>query len=349
MINKYFLFTLILTTFFYRGLGQTSSKAFKLSGTINSITGVIYLFPIGDRTYYQNLNKPIDAEVKNNHFTIYEPCQYPYAFRIALKVNSKLVYLSDIFWVDPKDQKITCNIDSLRKTPVIYNSSMKELKKKFLAYRLKLKTFNNKIDRDSILLEYTKLNPDSFISLWKLIDAFSYNGYQPLYDSIFSQLSPTIKDTYTGKILGNKLNSAKIITIGHIFPVLNLYDSNGKKIIKDFNKESKYVLVDFWNSYCSPCIGQFDILKRLFSDYHDKGFNIIGISNENTYSISNWRKIIQEKKLTWDQFLDLNGQICLKMDINLFPTNFLIGQNGKIIAKNLSMVELSNFLKINLK
>ena len=108
-------------------------------------------------------------------------------------------------------------------------------------------------------------------------------------------------------------------------------------------------MVDFWFSHCGPCIGQFDTMKKLYSEYHDKGFNIIGIARDNLNTIPSWKKIIKEKQLTWDQYLDLNGQICLSLDINFFPTNFLINQNGKIIAKNLSMVELSTFLKKQLR
>lgn len=328
---------------------QSISKTFNLDGKINSNSGRVILVPIGGEIYYPNQKGTFETDVKNRQFTISKPCLYPYAFKIGLKLNSELVYISDIFWVNPGNQKITCNIDSIRAIPIINNLTMKELEGTF-ANSFKNTKLNSKgLDNDSILLKYTKANPNSFVSLWKLIDIFSHKGYKPLYDSIYTQFSAIIKSTYTGKMLEKKLKAASIVKIGAVFPALNLSDSKNLKVFTFFDRHNKFTFVDFWNSHCGPCIGQFDALKKLYSIYNEKGFSIVGISNDNKKSMGDWENIINKHQLPWEQFLDLNNKVCSSLSIYVFPTNFLLDRQGKIFAKDISINDLSTFLEMNLK
>lgn len=324
---------------------QIISKTFKLDGKINSNSGTIILLPIGEEIYYPDQMKVYETKVINNQFSISNPCLYPYAFRIGLKVSSELVYLSDVFFIEPGNQKITCNIDSIRKVPILNNMAMKDLTGTFTSFELNGSGHNN----DMSLYEFTKANPNSFVSLWKLIDIFSHKGYKPLYDSIYTQFSAIIKSTYTGKMLEKKLEAASIVKIGAVFPSLNLSDSKKQEVFTLSNSHNKYTLIDFWHSHCSPCIKQFDTLKKLYSTYGTKGFSIIGISKENLKTITDWETVIKKHQLPWEQFLDLNGKECSNLSIYVFPSNFLLNDKGEIIAKQINTNDLSSFLENNLK
>lgn len=324
---------------------QIKSKIFKLDGEIKSDSGTIILLPIGEKVYYPEQMKLYETKVIKNQFSISNPCLYPYAFRIGLKVNSEWVYISDVFWVEPGVQKISCNIDSSREVPALSNSTMKELKGSYNTFE----SFGSEDKNDKSLFEFTKANPNSFVSLWKLIDKFSDNGYQSIYDSVYAQFSTTIKNTYTGKVLARKLKSAKIARIGSVFPILNLTDSKKPKVLALSNSNNKFTLIDFWHSHCGPCIGQFDALKKLYFTYKTKGFSIIGIANENSKTITDWENVIKKHQLTWEQFLDLNGKECSNLSIYVFPSNFLLNDKGEIIAKHINLNDLSSFLEKNLK
>ena len=172
---KLFCTLLILVTAFpVDVVCQTKSKIFRLEGEINSKLGTIILLPIGEESYYPDQMKLYEAKVENNQFSISNPCLYPYAFQIGLKVNSEFVYVSDIFWVEPGDQKISCNIDSSRVIPIIRNITMNELARVHSTFDLDSPGQKG----DAKLLEFTKANLNSYISLWKLVDKFSDNGYQ---------------------------------------------------------------------------------------------------------------------------------------------------------------------------
>ena len=324
---------------------QIKSKTFKLDGEIKSEDGTLILLPIGEEIYYPDQMKVYETKVMKNQFSISNPCLYPYAFRVGLKVNSEWVYISDVFWVEPGSQKISCNIDSSREVPFLNNLTMKELKRTYGTFELSGSEGNN----DKSLFEFTKANPNSFVSLWKLIDEFSSNGYQSIYDSIYAQYSTTIKNTYTGEILAKKLNAAKITRIGSVFPSLNLSDSKKQKVLTLSNSHNKFTLIDFWDSHCGPCIGQFEALKKLYFTYRTEGFSIIGISNENSKTITDWENVIKKHQLPWEQFLDLNGKECANLSIFVSPSNFLLNDKGEIVAKHINTNDLSLFLEKNLK
>ena len=103
-----------------------------------------------------------------------------------------------------------------------------------------------------------------------------------------------------------------------------------------------------WYSHCMPCIAQFEDLKAIRNAFQDKGFEIIGISTDKTKYVEDWKLAIDKYKLTWPQYLDLNGIETSKYGIHIFPTSLLVNQQGKIVATGLSTVELKDFLKNNL-
>ena len=87
----------------------------------------------------------------------------------------------------------------------------------------------------------------------------------------------------------------------------------------------------------------------MFSEYKNKGFNIISISTDRTVDVELWKKRIDENELDWDQYLDENGKEAFTDKIISFPTNFLIDEKGNVIQKNISLEELEILLKENLK
>jgi len=105
-------------------------------------------------------------------------------------------------------------------------------------------------------------------------------------------------------------------------------------------------LVDFWFSGCAPCRAQFNTLKELYSQYSNKGFEIVGISNDKDKK--EWGKAIIDEKLSWQQYWDMNRKDTHRLSINVFPSNFLIDSKGKIIAKNISLEALDELLSRDL-
>jgi thiol-disulfide isomerase/thioredoxin len=100
--------------------------------------------------------------------------------------------------------------------------------------------------------------------------------------------------------------------------------------------KGKYILIDFWASWCGPCRAEYPFLKKAYQQFKDKGFEIIGISLDEKKS--DWLNAIKSNEFSWTELCDLKGrnnEIAVSYGIHAIPQSFLLDQNGRIIAKNL--------------
>ena len=125
------------------------------------------------------------------------------------------------------------------------------------------------------------------------------------------------------------------LIIGGIPPAFTALDTDGEKIsLSDF--KGKYILLDFWASWCIPCRKEFPFLKKAYAKFKDKNFEIIGFSLDTEESL--WISSIENDDVSWKQASNLKGYkdpVAVAYEINAVPTNWLIGPDGKIIARNL--------------
>lgn len=158
-------------------------------------------------------------------------------------------------------------------------------------------------------------------------------------------LSDSIKNTYTGQLLFKVFKNASLTGIGQHFPSIPLMRRDNKRtFLQTRNGSEKYIFLDFWFSHCGPCISQFEALKSTYNKFKTKGFEIISISTDKKSDESGWKNAIDKYNLPWKHFWDIDGKESNKLSIDSFPTNFLLDQNGKVIAKNISPSQLNMIL-----
>jgi len=139
--------------------------------------------------------------------------------------------------------------------------------------------------------------------------------------------------------------------IGKQVPNLELPDVNGKNIsLSSFR--GKYVLVDFWASWCSPCRQENPTVVQAFKKFKDKNFTILGVSLDKPDGKSDWVKAIMQDNLTWTHVSDLKhweSPVVSMFQIESIPFNLLVDPEGKVIAQGLHGSELDKKLSEVLK
>ena len=203
------------------------------------------------------------------------------------------------------------------------------------------------ISEQAILKVFILSNPDSYLSLLALGSVGGPLPNPSELDSLYSSLSQRLKETETAKVFKQKLDALKVTAIGTIAPDFVQSDVNGVPV-KLSSFRGKYVLVDFWASWCGPCRQENPNVVKAYNKYKDKNFTILGVSLDRESGRENWIAAIKNDGLTWTQVSDLKywqNEAAALYQVTAIPANFLIGPDGKIIAKNLRGRDLENKLE----
>ena len=197
-----------------------------------------------------------------------------------------------------------------------------------------LETYGNPMEGSrKVKLDFIQNHPDNGLSLVFLEDMA---GSKPDVDVIAPLLHslPAIQDSYRGKRLANLLKGMGLVEGAKAIDFTQA-DTQGKPVkLSDFR--GKYVLIDFWASWCVPCRQENPNLVKAYAAYKSKNFEILAVSLDNKNE--NWLKAIEDDKLSWVHVSDLKGwdnTVAGAYAIRAVPNNYLIDPNGIIIARNL--------------
>ena len=145
---------------------------------------------------------------------------------------------------------------------------------------------------------------------------------------------------------GAPVDVASATEPGETFVDIALPGPQGQTVrVRDYVGQNKLVLIDFWASWCGPCIRELPNVVKAYELYHGKGLEIVGVSLDNDKS--HWLAAIEQTGQKWPQMSDLKGWDCegaLFYGIQSIPANVLIDEHGKIIARDLRGEELINTL-----
>ncbi|TCO08691.1 TlpA disulfide reductase family protein [Natronoflexus pectinivorans] len=322
---------LIVITFVLSSIHCKSQDFFQIKGTVaNDYEGYIFLSYGAIRD---------SALVKNKNFSFEGRVDYPIESRLHIKDRPS----SSSFFLENSSMEITVTINN----PITHINSITG--NKTAGIEADLMEFFEEFESDTefALKLYNKLdtifieNPRNQFCGMILSDI----AMDPILNyeqvsNLFSKLDLTVQDKEYVESIGVSLAKLKNFKIGTKFKSFELPDTNGNLINTSYFKD-KILLVEFWASWCGPCIQSNPELRKLYDNYSHDGFEIFGVSLDSDKKA--WIKAIEKDGLSWVNTIAQEGwrnDVVKALGIQYVPSNYLIDRNGNILAINIKPEEL---------
>ena len=217
---------------------------------------------------------------------------------------------------------------------------MKELKKSadWVKFDADEKAFFTEVKRSYKVCE--EANKDSWFGPFFMLTNYSYLTKENL--PAYEQFPDDVKNSFYGKIVHDKIVPPSME--GKTMPDFTFTDYATKKktSLKEALKGKKYLLLDFWASWCKPCRKEIPNIMAQYKLYKDKGFQVISISADAKEDA--WLKALSEEKLPWLNDRDGKQGIANLYKVQYYPTIYLLDSDGKVIAKDFRGEELAKKL-----
>ena len=187
---------------------------------------------------------------------------------------------------------------------------------------------------------FLKANKTSEVSSFVLFSTISNdrNVNTKSADTMFQFLEGKGKTSFYGVELTKLINKLKEVEVGYMAPDFTLPDSTGNKkyTLSKIYSQNKYVLIDFWASWCGPCKGEIPFLKTAYERFHNKGFEIVSVSLDDKKQA--WLASLRQFQMPWIHVSDskgFNSAVNELYHVPSIPKTLLLDKTGKIIATDL--------------
>ena len=205
----------------------------------------------------------------------------------------------------------------------------------------------SRVKNEKVFLSFLKANPSSIVSLYALSQYAGYDLDPVAVEPLFNGLSEAVRASFAGTAFKQRIEAGKNTAVGAYAMDFTQNDTLGRPVSLSSFK-GKYVLLDFWASWCGPCRAENPNVVKAFDKYKNNNFTVLSVSLDQPGKKQAWLDAIHKDGLKWTHVSDLkfwNNAAAKQYGIRGIPANFLIDPSGKIIGKNLRGEDLENKLE----
>jgi peroxiredoxin len=308
---------------------QPKNNKFKFTGTINE--------PMQASVRVQYVKKDADAKAKRESIPV---------FLEAGKI--KIIAIDSFSNAKVKGSRAHDEFTRLNEKAKPYTDKLNELYASYSAFRKSKDEENmNKVEEkidavdkemnETVYGEYIKANPQSPLALYALKTYAGWDIDADKVEPLFNSLPRATRQLPSAVEFKDLIDISKKTGLGRIAMEFTQNDTAGKPVSLS-SLRGKYLLIDFWASWCGPCRQENPNVVKAFQKYKDQGFSILGVSLDRAGQKEKWLKAISDDNLTWTQVSDLkfwDNEVAKLYGVRAIPQNFLLDPEGKIIGKNL--------------
>jgi len=342
------------------GTATAQIPHYEITGKIEGAEGVTFI-----------LRKNVNGKIINvNSATVTDGIlkiiggKVEYPEQVNLVTLNKKMEIEKVlsFYLENTNISITGNLDSLGKAKITgsktqdefrsYLDSLTPLNRKYAELNKKYQNVNllgnlkkssqiqiqlDSLENDMIKVQkdFVKNNPASFAAASVIGSMINYLKPSEI-ESYLNALDANVAKTIKIKELKERVAILKKVEIGQKATDFTLNDPDGKPVSLSSKIGPKLLLIDFWAAWCGPCRAENPNIVKLYKEFKSEGFDILGVSLDQVKA--DWLEAIADDKLTWTHVSDLqfwNSAAAKLYSVNSIPANFLLDNNGIIVAKNL--------------
>ncbi len=350
------LFIALLAVIMMASCAKKAKNEFTITGTVDTtFNGAIYL--------QKRMDAPLitidSSQLTGGKFSFKGTVNYPEVYYLTIPATKSSVP----FFVEPSEIIVNIKTKNIDKSKISgsatqaeydayldmldqFNAKLRESyqiynKARELGDQQKMQYYDSLINvqdeqKSAFSKNYVLQNPKSFISPYIIYrNSYTYNLED--LDKAVNNFDTTLEHSIYMVFVKNYLATLKRTAAGQKYVPFTMKDSSGTGIsLSDLVGKKHYLLVDFWASWCAPCRAENPNLAATYRKYHERGFDIIGVSLDSDRE--RWLKAVKDDSLTWTHVSDLQGwenKAGKLYGIRSIPANVLLDTNGIIIDHNL--------------
>lgn len=314
---------------------KSAATSYSIEGTVSGYTDGVPVNLLNPNTGAQEQT----TRVENGKFSFKGSLPYPDLKLININNEQKYITL----YLDNSNVHIEVKKDAVEQAVITGSPAHDD----FAAYMAAIKPYEGVVNQQgrydaattakavAVLEKFINEHPGAYISPLAIYRFFQLTSDGQKMDALFSSLHVAVRKTPVGEYVNHMIEEEKKLPIGQPLADFSQEDPDGK-LISLSSFKGKYVLVDFWASWCGPCRGENPNVVAAYNQFKNKNFTILGVSLDEDKS--KWLEAIKKDGLTWHHVSDLKGwenATVAMFGYDGIPYNVLLDPSGKIIATSL--------------